>query len=154
MDWQGRFRTNYFAVKDEQVFRAWVSTLRADGKIEILERKESARVRFALAGVCGVPSDRDLTDEECAGIDPASPEAEAESFEEAFGEGMDFDTELAEHLPKGEIVIVQQVGYEGLRYLTAEAWTFNHRGERLSHMDLRDIFPLALQDSGVTAPEY
>ena len=52
---------------------------------------------------------------------------------------IDLVAELAQHLPKGQIAVLMEIGAEKLRYLTGVAIAVNHKG-RVVELTLGDIY--------------
>jgi hypothetical protein len=52
---------------------------------------------------------------------------------------IDLVRELAEHLPKGQVAVLMEIGAEKLRYLTGVAIAVNHKG-RVVQLTLSDIY--------------
>jgi hypothetical protein len=67
-------------------------------------------------------------------------------------------TELAQHLPKGQIAVLMEIGAEKLRYLTGVAIAVNHKG-RVVELTLSDIYRKAsrifrVAESEITQATY
>lgn len=119
-NYTGSARSNYFRVRDEAAFLAWVETLPG----VVARRDDEDLSRFVL-----------LVEE---GDDGGWPnwlyDEQAESEEE-----IDLHAELADHLAEGEVAILEEVGAEKLRYLVGYAVAVNHRGEKLA-VSIDDIY--------------
>ena len=134
-------RSNYFAVKDEAVFRKW-----ADGlKLTILGPSHRNKVADGIDRFGITPDEFD--------------EGGWPNFrqnEETGEDDDDFDLpgELAAHLADDEVAILMEVGNEKLRYLTGTVLAINNKGETVS-VNLESIYESA-RDLGcnITVAEY
>ena len=117
----GRFRSNYFAVKDRAAFEEWCRRL----DLRLLVRDDDPN----LVGF--------LNDGNEGGI-PWTQTSVAEEDEN----DIDFIGELGAFLIGGQVAIVIEVAYEGYRYLGGVAYAINSKGEQ-KHIDLADIMTLA-----------
>jgi len=134
-------RSNYFAVKDEQAFRAW-ATLRG---LTILE-----------------PDFQDITADGISrfGIAPGDDDDSGSwptvHFNDETGEDDDIDIaqQLAEHLADDEVAVLIEVGNEKLRYMIGTAEAVNNKGESV-FVDLETIYESALTlGKNITRAEY
>jgi hypothetical protein len=115
----GSARSNHFRVRDGAAFLDWVGTLPG-----VVAREDGASPdRFAL-----------LVEDGEDGSWPAW-----RHDEEGEDEEIDLYTELAGHLAEGEVVVLQEVGAEKLRYLVGYAVAVNHCGEKLA-VSIDDIY--------------
>ena len=115
-NWYGTSRSNYFRVKDKDAFLKW-----ADGRgLGVFNNEENADL-FAIYGGEG-------TD------DGSWPSYDVEGDTE-----IDLVAELAQHLLKGQIAVLMEIGAEKLRYLTGVAIAVNHKG-RVVQLTLSDIY--------------
>jgi hypothetical protein len=114
-NWYGTSRSNYFRVKDKDAFLKWAE-VRGLG---VFKNEESADL-FAIHG--------GSTD------DGSWPSYDMEGDTE-----IDLVAELAEHLAKGQIAVLMEIGAEKLRYLTGVAIAINHKG-RVVELTLSDIY--------------
>ncbi len=117
----GRFRSNYFAVKDRAAFEEWCQRL----DLRLLVRDDDPN----LVGF--------LNDGNEGGI-PWTQTSVAEEDEN----DIDFIGELGAFLIGGQVAIVIEIAYEGYRYLGGVAYAINSKGEQ-KHIDLADIMTLA-----------
>ena len=117
----GRFRSNYFAVKDRAAFEEWCQRL----DLRLLVRDDDPN----LVGF--------LNDGNEGGI-PWTQTSVAEEDEN----DIDFIGELGAFLIGGQVAIVIEIAYEGYRYLGGVAYAINSNGEQ-KHIDLADIMTLA-----------
>lgn len=62
-------------------------------------------------------------------------------------EGRDFYKDLASQLAVGHVAIINEIGYEKMRYLTGQASAVNWKGET-KFVDLTDIFIPAREMAG------
>jgi len=115
-NWYGTARSNYFRVKDKVAFLKW-----ADGRALGVFKNEENTDLFAIYG--GESTD-----------DGSWPSYDVEGDTE-----IDLVTELAQHLPKGQIAVLLEIGAEKLRYLTGMAIAVNHEG-RVVELTLSDIY--------------
>lgn len=123
--WCGTSRTNYFRVRDGEVFQAWGEKL----GFTVVSRVFADRQRqYALATYDCWPSHEF-------------------SSEGALVREVDFFAELAAHVSSDEIVVCIQAGAEKLRYVTGEAVAFRvslGQIEKIT-LSLDDIYNLAEQ---------
>lgn len=162
-------RSNYFRVRDEAAFGAWVATL--PGVAAHKENAEDGADRFVLLvedGDCGGwPFQREVqlhepephddflrrgraelerareagkTEEEVRAL---ASELQDERCRVLAGsveeQEIDLAAELSGHLAEGEVAVLKEVGHERLRALVGEATAVNCRGEKLS-VSLQDIY--------------
>lgn len=106
-------RTNHFAVKDPEAFQAEIEPLMNDGTIFREER--DGVDGFILLFPDGLPTYYEEVNEES--------EEYGESYE------LDWIEIIATHLADGEVCVIQEIGFEKLRYLTGYATAFNNEGE-------------------------
>jgi hypothetical protein len=114
-NWYGSARSNYFCVKDNDAFLEW-----ADSRGLGVFKNEERRDLFAIHGG--------------ASDDGSWPGYDMEADTE-----IDLVAELAQHLPKGQIAVLMEIGAEKLRYLTGVAIAINHKG-RVVELTLSDIY--------------
>lgn len=114
-DWWGFYRSNYFRVKDRELFLNWAKEI---DDLDVLHAKDGV---VAITGQFygGWPHVRG---EEC--------------------EDFDLVEELAQHLAAGEIAVLVEAGAEKLRYITGDAVAVNSQGERVA-LSLGDIYQMA-----------
>lgn len=115
-NWYGTARSNYFRVKDNDAFLKW-----ADSRGLGVFRDEENADLFAIHG--GESTDN--------GSWP--------SYDVKNDREIDFIEELAQHLSKGQVAVLMEVGAEKLRYLTGVAIAVNHSG-RIVEVTLGDIY--------------
>jgi hypothetical protein len=115
-NWYGSSRSNYFRVKDSDAFLQWV------GKrgLGLYKNSEDATVFAIHSG--------NSTD---GGSWP--------SYDLGSVTEIDLVAELAQHLPKGQVAVLMEIGAEKLRYLTGIAIAVNHQG-RAAVVSLDDIY--------------
>ena len=126
--YQAMARTNYFAVRDEEAFRAFVRRFGDD----IIMITSSARE----AKVSDVPPDRPLFGlvfSEEVGIPTMiyHPETDEE-------EDIDFAAGLSAHLAPGWVAELREIGSEKMRYLYGRVVAVNADGDQVS-LNLNDI---------------
>jgi hypothetical protein len=133
-NWYGSSRSNYFCVKDCEAFCQW-----AESRGLGVFRSESNPGHFAIHS-----GDND------SGSWP--------SYDLETDSEMDLTTELAQHLPKGQIAVLMEIGAEKLRYLTGVAIAVNYKG-RVAVVSLDDIYRKAahtfrIQENEITQAAY
>ena len=134
-NWYGSSRSNYFRVKDCDAFLQWVEK-RGLG----LFKNSGDAALFAIHS-------GDSTD----GGSWPSYDLEADTE-------IDLATELAQHLPKGEVAVLMEIGAEKLRYLTGIAIAVNHKG-LAAVVSLDDVYRKAartfrVQENKITQAAY
>ena len=129
-DWCGTGRSNYFKVKDEEKFLAWVSRMPG---FHLISKSTSEGFGFYMEEGT-TPS---------TFIDEESGEEEAD---------FDFIQELSEHLAEGEVCVYMEAGAEKLRYVSGTALAVNHKGEVLT-VHLSNIYDLVKQQWGLEPTE-
>jgi hypothetical protein len=143
MNYIGSARSNYFAVKDLEGFKAFLAQF---GDVELIE---GAGDRKGLVGfVVGRNSD--------SGCLPDRKPVRGEGGEDcgADEEDCDFIAEVAPHLADGQVGVVVEIGHEGLRHLAGCATAFNNQG-MTRRIATGDIYELARQlGPSVTVAEY
>lgn len=136
-NYRGTSRTNYFRVKDENSFKAWIAT---HAGATLIDTQIGSDIHYGVhmgASDSGTwPSTR-----EC----PETGESDCYFFAEF----------LAEHLQDGEVAILISVGSERMRYLGGEALAVHSSGEMTS-ISLNDIYEKAQAAFGTkpTAAEH
>lgn len=100
------FRSNYFAVKDEAVFREFADRF----GLKLIEKETPECKLFGFL--------QDEADE--SGIPTYDHEADEET---------NFPALVAEHLAPGWVAEVREIGYEKMCYLTGYAFAVNSQGE-------------------------
>jgi hypothetical protein len=128
-NWYGSARSNYFRVKDRDAFLNW-----ADSHGLGVFKNEESQDLFAVHG--GESTD-----------DGSWPSYDVEGDTE-----IDLVAELAQHLPKGQIAVLMEIGAEKLRYLTGVAIAINHKG-RVVELTLSDIYRKASRSFRVAETE-
>lgn len=155
-NYYGVGRTNYFKVKDPELFKEAVNRLSG----LLLVESSSCPGQFMLmddnpdgGGWC-------VTDLSQPRLDDFNTEEEflraCKAWEESRDD-FDLDEFISEHLADGEVAILLEVGHEQHRYLTGWAIAINNKGER-RRVNLDDIYLLAeeLTDrpEDITVAEY
>ena len=126
----GYARSNYFKVKDEEAFKAWVDGL----PIECHEGQDNTFMVMEPDGVSW-PIYRwndDIDDEE----------------------DIDFIGELSTHLADGWVAIVIEVGHEKMRYLHGYSEAFNNKGESIHKLLSFKNDELKILGEHFTEPAY
>ncbi len=133
-------RSNYFAVKDETIFRQWAEFV----GLKVLDPVRQDETADGIRRFVITPDDGD---------DNGWPTSR---YNEESGEDDDVDvpSELAAYLQDGEVAVLIEVGSEKLRYLCGYATAVNSKGE--THcMSLEGIYELAGKlGTNVTRAEY
>jgi len=93
-------RTNYFSVADEEKFRKIFDNVQAGDNIEIFETEKNGEKQFGF-GLYG----------SIYGLSQNGDDGPEPSIE-------DFWSALQEVLIQGDAILITEVGYENLRYLT------------------------------------
>jgi hypothetical protein len=129
-NWYGAARTNYFRVKDEAAFKAWLDTVPDVGAEPGTEERGGKFCLLANGEYGDFPGER---------------------FDEDDFDSTPFDivAELAAHLAEGEVAVFMQAGAEKLRYISGFAIAVNAAGERVE-LVLDDIYEIAEKRFGVT----
>lgn len=117
------FRSNPVRVRDETSFKALLESL----GVEHVWIDPDGRVMFASDE--GVPSWRDI-----------GPNDDAEEI--------NFVKEVATHLCHGEVCVLVQVGFEGLRWLYGGAVAFDNSGREVT-VSTQDVYERALAEFGI-----
>lgn len=132
-DYIGRYRSNYFAVKDREAFEQFCKRFNLE---RITDDKDKSLVGFLDSGFNG------------------SIPVSIYNEEQDDNEDIDFLAELSTHLAPGHVAIVKEVGYEKMRYLVGLAFAVNSAGEQVK-IDLYDIYEKAKPlGKHITACEY
>lgn len=148
-------RSNYFRVKDEGAFLAWVQTLpgvsaqRNTPASLTPDPEDHPNPYYTLLADDtdggGWPFFRTV-ERTCGpkGCGQAGCDPEDLGCQEAREEDMEIDlpAELAGHLAEGQVAVLEEAGAEKLRYLSAHAVAVNAKGETI-HLDLSDIYDRA-----------
>lgn len=130
-------RTNYFRVKDEAAFKAFMDTV-PGCEVYGPEKSENPAKNGAFCVLFtedGVPSTRFLDEPNEAGDD----------YEE-----FDFMEELAPHLADGSIAVLEASGAEKLRYICGYAVAIDNTGKQVS-VNINDIYAKAKKAFGEKA---
>lgn len=113
MNYYGKFRTSYFKPRNMDELREWIR--RFGGDVQLFEQDPPHGDLVMLSSADsenGIPSSIMVEDG-------------AESWDAG---DVNFISELAEHIHPEWLVEIHQVGSEGLRYLTADAWLVGSDG--------------------------
>lgn len=129
----GIARTNYFKVKDLDLFNAWLDEI---PDLVLIEKD----------GLVGFYSD-------C----PDSGTFPSSVWNDDANDYIDLDLvqEVAKHLTEDSIAVLMEAGAENKRYISAWAQAVNHNGE-VESVSLGDIYDLAEERFGIkpTPAEY
>lgn len=128
-NWYGTARSNWFRVKDEPGFRAWVKKW----DLYLAEREDNGVKTFALFR----PENSDT-----GGWPSWSEDEDGDEIE------FDMAADLPPLLADGEIVIKMECGAEKLRYITGSAEAI-HADGRSCFILLSDIYERAAKEFGV-----
>ena len=148
------WRTNYFQVKDEAAFRAWVSSFIDAPTIEKNPGGPKVGDWFMLHSYhteSGTPGYREPSREEVLahleehdpemleGLDGDELEGELELSAEAqaYDNDVDFYAELATHLTDDCVAVGMEIGNEKIRYLTGVVCVVDSSG-RTDWVDLNE----------------
>jgi hypothetical protein len=126
------FRTNYFKVKDLELFKTWVNSLSSEDNIEIFENDEDGSM-VGFGAYSGIPTSRTIDDDDVE---------------------INFTKELSKHLADGEVAIIMEAGSEKLRYVIGLAIAVTSEGKTKA-IDLCDIYTWAKKkNNNITTCEY
>lgn len=129
-------RTNHFAVKDPEAFQAEVTPLVEEG--EVIREERDGVDGFILLFPEGIPTQV---------WNPEDEEAD-EPME------IDWVSLISGHLADGEVCVIQEIGWERLRYLTGYAVAFNNKGEK-ENINIYNIYDQAKElGTRITQAEY
>lgn len=138
-DWTGAARSNWFAVKNVDEFRFEIEQLTGEVTVEVSRKPGKENYVTLLA-------------DSWNGSWPATT-----------GDGdivIDWAGRISPHLVPGHICVIQEVGYEKLRYMTGWSLAINANGTTV-YTDLNDIIDNAAADlkiagteTHITAAEY
>jgi len=128
-------RTNYFRVKDEAAFKAFMDTVPGCDLYGPCESDGKQGMFCVLFTEEGVPNVRDLEE----------PNEAGEDYEE-----FDFMEELAKHLADGSIAVLTASGAEKLRYVTGYAVAIDNTGKTVA-VNIDDIYGKAKKLFGENA---
>jgi len=124
-NWRGTARSNYFRVKDEATFLAWVKAR----NIQVWTRPQTDT--FAIAPTAHNDAE--------GGWPTTLPNVD---------EPANLVLGLTDHLKEGEIAILVGVGAEKQAYVSGNATAVNHRGDVVA-VDLDGIYELVADRMGV-----
>jgi hypothetical protein len=142
-NYEGRFRSGYFAVKDPAAFHAWCE--RWGVAVITKQPGEHAYPDGAEGTLYGFL----MGDDDDSGVLPYAPidwddeGADADPAAEV-PEPPDFIEDLATQLADGWVAVIEYAGWEKLRYLSAGAIAVNNKGER-EEINLGDVCDRAKQ---------
>lgn len=129
-------RTNYFAVNDEDLFKEKIVPLVESHDGQVWEEVKDGQTLYAIGFPDGFPS---------------------QFYDEDSGDEYEIEWEsvIREFLSDGWVCIIQEIGWEKLRYLSGGAIAFDNTGKRVS-VNVYDIVKMAQENIGgiVTQPEY
>lgn len=140
-NYYGQTRTNYFAVKDAEAFKAELAKM----PVEIITqplKNEDGEVIDTLYGFLDADSNG-------AGY-------VTEYWDEETGDSVEIDLEdlFKRHLADGCVAIVIHSGNEKYRYISGDAVAYNNKGETIA-VNLADIYTLGEQlGEVITTAEY
>ena len=141
MNYIGSTRSNYFAVKNPEAFKVFLQQF---GDLELIEgtAEKKGLFGFLVGGDSGsLPNSKSAPD-------PEGEEGDVEDVD------VDFIAELAPHLADGQVGVVIEIGYEGMRFLGGYATAFNNQSQ-LKQLNLDDIYEVAKElGAKVTRAEY
>jgi hypothetical protein len=140
-NYYGQTRTNYFAVKDPEAFKAELAKMPVEVITQPL-KNEDGEVIDTLYGFLDSDSD--------------GSGSVTEYWDEDTDERVDIDLEdiFKRHLQDGWVAIFMHSGAEKYRYISGDAVAYNNKGESLA-VNLADIYTLAEQlGENITTAEY
>lgn len=117
-NWYGAARSNYVRIKDMDALKAAIDGISITTQID-----DDGRVAF-------------FGDDNDSGGWPMIED------EDGNVEPIDWSAVVCPHLVEGEILVIMEVGFERLRYLTGEALAYNHEG-RVHQVNLNQIYTQA-----------
>lgn len=121
----GAARSNYFKVKDAELFKEWVLSIPS---LSIFKGEGKQDGLFAIYSDC--PD---------TGCWPSGCFDEVE---------IDLAVDLSVHLAEGQIAVLMEAGAERLRYLAGYAVAVNWKGET-EYLNLNQIYDLAEKRFGI-----
>ncbi|MGE0131508.1 MAG: hypothetical protein AB7U82_25785 [Blastocatellales bacterium] len=113
------FRSNYFAVKDVELFKKFCEEF----SLEMITKSEGDVVLYGFlnsGNEAGIPLTR-------------------HNDESGEWDGVDFLSLLAEHLAPDYVAVVMEIGSEKMRYLIGEAYAINSEGQSVT-LTLGEIY--------------
>ena len=133
-------RSNYFAVKDETLFREWAERT----GLSILEPDHHDKVADGVPRFGITPGDGDDS-----GWPTLLHYAETDDYDD-----IDVPGQLSAHLADDEVAVLMEVGNEKLRYVSGSAVAVNNRGKSVS-LNLGSIYRTARHlGKNITPAEY
>jgi hypothetical protein len=128
-NWYGTARSNYFSVKDRKVFEDWA----LEHNLKVFNKIENGNSTFAIA-----PNDTS----DSGGWPSEIYDEESEDYKE-----FDLVLELSDLIEPEineveQIIVLEEIGAEKLRYLTANAVAFNCKGDYIN-LNLDEIYKQA-----------
>jgi hypothetical protein len=138
MNFECTTRSNYFRVKDEDAFRAFMNTVSGDD-LRVLEEHRDGQTLYgfgAFGCIDGVASDNEDSDE----VDY-----------DAFLSG------LQSHVAEDDAIIIMQAGNEGLRYVVGVATVITTKDVQYINIDdwaVRKAREMLHSDSWETQLDY
>lgn len=131
-NWYGTSRSNYFRVKDDAAFKAWVES--APDSI----RASAGDAQDGQGDMWAIFSETEYGDWPSTRYD----EEKDDEIE------WDIMAELAPHLADGEVAVLMSIGAEKERYVTGWAGAVNSEGKQVG-VNLNDVYALAAKEFGV-----
>jgi hypothetical protein len=120
-NYYGKFRTNYFAVKDPEAFREDIMNY----PVEMISQEQDGQMLFGFLD----------TDE--GGLPSTTYNEETDEDTEIIWEDL-----FTKHLADDWVAIIMEVGSEKHRYFQGFASAYNNKGES-KHISLEDIYDVA-----------
>lgn len=124
-------RSNYFKVKDIEKFKDFCAHCGLEfmsKKITFNERNKKEEMVGFICGENGIPNERLAENDEWIEID--------------------FLEELSHFLEKRQVAIIQEIGWEKMRYLVGSAVAVNDEGEIVS-LSIDQIYDMAMKTFNV-----
>ena len=133
-------RSNYFAVKDEMMFRQWAEF----AGLKVLDPTHTDKTADGIPRFAITPDN---------GNEDGWPSHRYNEETEEYDD-VDVLEELAAYLKDGDVAILMEIGSEKLRYLCGYANAVNSKGETVG-ITLEGIYALAGKlGSNITRAEY
>ena len=126
-------RTNYFAVKDAEAFKAEIDALNSG--LEVVSQERDGKKLVAL-----------LSENEFGFVWNAYNKEDSDDYE------IDWSAIFNRHLEDDWVAIIMETGAEGLRYVSGIALAFNNKGETIA-VDLANEINRRAKELGTQVAE-
>ncbi len=148
------WRTNYFRVKNQKIFKRWTDSL---SDIHVSDSDEETPAHEKRGSIIGAFEKRNNKHYMLYGVDNNGG-IPSGRFDDTghFLDDLDFILELSEHLREDSIAIVMEVGAEKVRYVCGQAFAVDHTGHvvRICISDIYDLARDSFPNCEVTTAEY